>query len=257
MKPSTTLLFLILFFLASEATPPQPLGLIRADPKNVLKINLVPLLFKTYSIQYERTIFRNFSIGVQGGYNSELRLGTYINKVLDTVSNARLMAVRAKVTMTELSTSGNVYFTPEIRLYLSRKGAPNGFYIAPYLRFSTTNVNSTLIYKDSNNNNIPILFTGRMTSIHPGVLLGYQKSILKRLVVDFWLGGIQFGSSKATFDAEADFKKLDQQGFIDFVHDNFKYGSSTLTIANDAHAQMQYTGKSSGFRIGLCVGFRF
>ncbi len=245
-----------ILFKFTEAAPPQALGLVKGDPKNVLKINVVPLILKTYSFQYERIVFRNFSFCVQAGYNSEMRLGTYINRVLDTITNSNLIAARAKVSLTELSTSGNVYFTPEIRLYLSRKGAPNGFYIAPYLRFSTTNIHATLIYKDSMSAAMPIIFTGHMRSVHPGVLLGYQKSFLRRFVIDFWFGGIQFGRSKAVFNAEADFTKVDQQGLVSFVEDNIKLGTSTLAITNN-NAQMQYTGNSSGFRVGLCIGFRF
>lgn len=93
--------------------------------------------------------------------------------------------------------------------------------------------------------------------MQPGMLISYQKSLLKRIVFDFWLGGIQFGESKATFDAYANFKKVDKQGVINFIQDNFKYGTTEVKIDNDEHAQIAYTGNGGGLRFGLCVGFRF
>lgn len=257
MRSFITLCFLIFLFIGVNANPPQALGLMKGNPKNVLKMNLIPIAFKTYSFQYEHSFMRNLSMCLQVGYNSEMRLGTYINRILDTVSNDKLNAVRAKFSLTELSTTGNTYITPEIRIYLSRKGAPNGFYLAPYYRFTTSKVHATFNYKDSNNVDIPIVFTGNLNSVRPGVMVGYQKSFLKRLVVDFWLGGVQFGSSKASFDATSDFTKVDKEGVVQFVEDNFKYGNATVTIDSDTHAKLDYTGKTNGFRVGLCLGFRF
>lgn len=251
------LLFSLVEFSSIVARTPINSGKSDGDPKNSLKINLLPLFFQTYSVQYERRLLKNISFCVQGAYNSQMRLGTFINRVLDTVSDERLNIIRAKVSLSELSTTNSIYLTPEFRLYISRHGVPNGFYLAPYLRFSSTTVHAIFTYKDSSLSEIPILFTGQLSGIHPGVMFGYQKSFLKRIVVDFWFGGVQFGSSKASFDAYADFKKVDKQGLINFVQNNFKYGTSTLTIDSDEHALIQYLGKSSGFRIGLCVGFRF
>lgn len=257
MKIFTTLCLMLSLLILTNATPPQALKLMKGNPKNVLKMNLIPIAFKTYSFQYEHSFMRNLSLCLQVGYNSEMRLGTYINRILDTVSNDKLNAVRAKFSLTELSTTANTYITPEIRIYLSRKGAPNGFYLAPYYRFTTSKVHATFNYKDSNNVDIPIVFTGNLNSVRPGVMVGYQKSFLKRLVVDFWLGGVQFGSSKASFDATSDFTKVDKEGVVQFVEDNFKYGNATVTIDSDTHAKLEYTGKTNGFRVGLCLGFRF
>ncbi len=257
MKRSLILIFAFFYFIVSDATPPQVTGLHGKDLKNALKLNLPPFFFKTYSLQYERSMLRNFSACVQAGYNSQLHLGSYINQVMNNVPNKQLEKIRAKVSLTELYTTSNMYFTPELRLYISRKGSPHGLYIAPYLRFSSSRVYATFIYKDSNSAAIPIVFTGSLRSTHPGVMLGYQRSIFKRFVIDVWLAGLQFGSSKASFDANADFGKIDKQGFTDFVQDNFKYGDVTVTVDSDAHAKIDYSGKSYGFRSGIWVGFRF
>lgn len=73
-------------------------------------------------MQYERIMFKRFSLCLQAGYNKELRLGTYINRILDTVpATFRLQRSRARISLSELSTSGNMYVTPEVRIYLAVK----------------------------------------------------------------------------------------------------------------------------------------
>lgn len=257
MKSFLPIVFACLLCYTTMAIPPQAQGLTHKNHKNVLKINLLPIYFNIYSVQYERTFLRNFSIGVQAGYNDRLRLDPYINRVLDTVSNTNLIKVRSKVSLTELVTSSNMCLTPELRIYLSLKGAPNGFYIAPYYRFSSSKVDATFLYKDSNNTEVPITFKGTVGGMLPGAMLGFQKSFFKRFVIDFWLIGLQFGSTTAKFDAYADYDKIDKQGFINYVQANLKFGTATVTIDSDKHAHVDYTGKAVGFRTGFCLGFRF
>jgi hypothetical protein len=253
MKRSLLLIFALLLLGSAKAIPPQTEGLLLKKHKNVLKINLLPLYFKIYSLQYERTFLRNFSICLQAGYNAELRLDPYINRVLDTVSNANLIKVRSKVSLNELTISSNAYITPELRIYLSIRGAPNGFYIAPYLRFSSSTIHATFLYKDSNNAEIPITFKGKVSAMLPGAMFGYQQSFFKRIVIDFWLIGLQFGSTKASFDAYADYTKVDKQGFANFVQGNMKYGTATVNIDSNTHALLEYTGKLGSERVCVLV----
>ena len=164
MKRILLLVFTIIFLIQLHADPPQITGLIGKDLKNLLKINLPVLYFKTYSLQYERSFLRNFSACLQTVFNSKLILDPYLNKILDNVPDPKLQKVRAKVSLSELYTTNNTYFTPEIRIYLSIKGSPQGIYLAPYLRFSSSTVHATFLYKDSNNTDIPMVFKGKLNN---------------------------------------------------------------------------------------------
>ena len=224
--------------------------------KHVLKINVPPLLFNVYSVQYEHPFLRNFSWCVQAGYSNGLSLGTYINRVMDSKQNILLDKIKSNMNLKELYTTQSLYLTPEVRVYISRKGAPKGFYLAPYLRLSRSMMNAKFIYKDSNNVEKSILFSGHINGFNPGIMVGYQKVLLRHIVIDFWFGGVQFGSSTATLTANGDYTGVEKQGVTDFIQNNMKYGSATANF-NNSNASIDYKGKSASYRLGLCVGFCF
>ncbi len=247
MKKILFLLFAALVSLSSQAFN---------RPKHVLKLNVPPLLFHVYSAQYEHPFLRNFSWCVQAGYSNGLSLGTYIDRVMDSKQNILLDKIRSNMNLKELYTTQSLYLTPEVRVYISRKGSPNGFYLAPYLRLSRSNINAKFLYKDSNNVEKSILFTGHLNGFNPGVMVGYQKVLLRHIVIDFWFGGVQFGSSTATLTANGDYTGVEKQGVTDFIQNNMKYGTATASF-NNSNASIDYKGKSATYRLGLCIGFCF
>jgi hypothetical protein len=249
--------FYLLFLVhVSQATTPGPMkSRKKGEPKNVLKINLVPAFFKVYSFQYERVLKKHFSFCVQSGFGSEIRLSSQTNRFMDSVNSPGMQNTGAYLTFTELYTTRNFYFTPEFRLYL--KTAPKGLYLAPYYRLATSKLNGTFTYRDSDQVETPVKLTGNLNRFHPGVMLGYQRTFVKYLVLDLWILGYQFGNSRSTLDAHADFNKVSKEGFADFVSSNVKNGSASVTYTGNDHAAIRYTSRSYGGRIGVCIGFRF
>jgi hypothetical protein len=81
-------------------------------PKNIVKVNFLSPIVSTASLFYERVISESAS--VQLGF---LYTGAGIGSG-DTKTTIRGFAI-----------------TPEFRYYLSEKGAPQGFFVAPYLRY--------------------------------------------------------------------------------------------------------------------------
>jgi len=225
-------------------------------PKNVIKINLAPVFLKTISLQYERTFLRNFSLCLQFGQSGDMSMGVFMNRYLDSRQNETLEKIRSTITMKKLYTSGSTYITPELRLYLSLRGAPKGVYIAPYYRIATTKLHAEFMYQDSNSVSQPVNFEGRLNGFYPGVMLGYQKTLLRFITMDVWLGGVQWGSSKATLEATGDFHTINKQGVRDFLQDNVKDGSADVTI-EDNKITANYNGKTIGFRFGFCIGIAF
>jgi hypothetical protein len=96
---------LFLPVLAQDDTKESP-------EKNVLKVNLLPLIIKTGSIFYERELTKNLS--------GQLGVG-YLNYKFDNLSFSGL------------------FLTPEVRIY-PRGNAIDGFYVAPYGRFQQLNL---------------------------------------------------------------------------------------------------------------------
>jgi hypothetical protein len=225
-------------------------------PSNLVKINLPPLFLRTVSVQYERTFLRNFSGCVQVGQSRELSMNTLMNRYIGSAQSETLKKINSSITFDKLYTTGSTYFTPELRLYLSLKGAPKGFYLSGYYRIATTKVHADFSYRDSANSSSTVNMEGRLNGFFPGAMLGYQKQFLHFFTMDIWLAGVQWGSSKATFEATGDFHSINKEGVKEFIESNMKNGSASVTM-NDQKITADYTGKSLGFRFGFCLGIAF
>ncbi|GAA4455949.1 hypothetical protein GCM10023189_24410 [Nibrella saemangeumensis] len=120
--------------------------------QSVLKANLISPFFRTANVSFEKVIKQDRSLQV-GFYYTGLRY-----------KNTRF----------------NGYgVTPEYRMYLSvdRKDAPQGFYLAPFLRyqqFSLTQVDTRV--------------GGSLTTYGGGVTAGYQALFSDRITLDAFLG---------------------------------------------------------------------
>ena len=98
---------------------------------NIVKLNLMGLPLKNFSFQYERVITKRLSVAVgirtmpTGSLPFANSFATQVGDG-DPELEANIRAVKV----------GNFAVTPEVRLYLSRKGYGRGFYIAPYYRYA-------------------------------------------------------------------------------------------------------------------------
>ena len=123
-----------------------------AQPTNAIKINLLSPVARTFNIAYEHAINENGS----------LQLGFYYTGV--------------KVSDTKLSGWG---VTPEYRFYLSSTPAPNGFYVAPFLRYNSFTA------QDNSNNTVN---KATVTQFGGGVVVGRQWVFKERVTFDMFIG---------------------------------------------------------------------
>lgn len=82
-------------------------------PHNLIKVNLTALLFKSYSIQYERVLNRKFSIAVQYRTMPETGIpfkSTVLKLVGDDDADTKKIIEDFRIS--------NFAITPEVRLYL-------------------------------------------------------------------------------------------------------------------------------------------
>jgi len=121
-----------------------------AQEKNVLKVNTLALIIGTGSIFYERKVSELVSAQMGVGYMN-YNLG-------------------------ETKFSGLI-LTPEARFYV-RKNAIDGFYIAPYLRYSQYK------YNDEEGTD-----EGSFTSMGGGAAFGMQWIMKKGFTMDLFFGG--------------------------------------------------------------------
>ena len=119
-----------------------------AQKSNVLKINIFSPIASTLNLQYERKISGNGSF----------QLGFYY----------------AGFTIGDTKFSG-IGITPEYRFYLSDTEAPQGVYVAPFVRYQDFTV--------SNGSD-----KGTITTMGGGLIIGKQWIFKEKIALDIFLG---------------------------------------------------------------------
>jgi hypothetical protein len=127
-------------------------------PKNVVKLNILSLAVGTGSVFYERIIAEHMSVQLGLSYTS--------------ISNDWLLDMRYK----------GYSITPEFRYYLSSIEAPRGFFVAPFARYRSAEVTSSI---SRNGREIPA--NGKISAYGAGVMIGGQ-IIGKRLSAEAFVG---------------------------------------------------------------------
>lgn len=137
------ILAIIAFVVAANAAMAQ---------SNAIKINLLSPVARTFNIAYERALNENGSF----------QLGFFYTG--------------AKVGDVKIDGFG---ITPEYRVYLSQTPAPNGFYVAPFLRYIKFNA------EDKTDNSVN---KAEVTQIGGGVVVGRQWVFKERVTFDMFIG---------------------------------------------------------------------
>jgi hypothetical protein len=119
---------------------------------SAIKINLLSPVARTINLAFERAISEDGSIQVGFFYTG------------------------AKIGDTKIDGFG---ITPEYRIYLSQSPAPNGFYVAPFLRY----VNFKAENKTDNSTD-----KATVTQFGGGVVVGRQWVFKERVTFDLFIG---------------------------------------------------------------------
>jgi len=109
------------------------------DKNNIIEVNLGSLLFKELCLSYERVVGEKQSI--------KINIPIYFKRDINTIGSAYnfnnfLIVTQDGETITkndfnDLAYISGIGISPEYRFYLTNKGAPRGFYLAPQLSFRT------------------------------------------------------------------------------------------------------------------------
>ena len=233
----------------------KPTALVK-QPFNFFKINLTGLILKNFSFQYERVLSKKISVAI--GYRT-MPSGTipFKNSVIKNIAGNEPDSVKAKLEKLRFS---NFAITPEVRIYLSKKGYGHGFYVAPFYRYASyTLAGITFNYEGSPGNNGSVAMSGTLTSHTAGILLGLQQNIGKYVCLDLWLVGPQYGAASGDFSGVSSVP-IDAAGQADLKRriDDISLPFTTKTVNVSANgANLKLDGGWGGMRAGLCVGVRF
>ncbi len=214
---------------------------------NCIKINPTSLLFRTLNVQYERVIHPHMTVALQVRYT--------IPKIYD---GSILSSDNTSFTELKLS---SLCITPEFRYYVNE--AMRGFYVAPYLRYRTVNLdfNFPVPYNGALSKG---LFNGGMNSYGGGLMIGVHKPLGNNFSMDIFIVGLQYmhNSAKINGDYNLNLSATEQQDLLNSINNDLKevkrYVKDLSTSVGPNSAKVSGTFNSIGFRgFGVNFGYRF
>src|SRR5688572_5209106 len=132
----------------------------KGHQRNFVKLNLTSLALKNYSVQYERVINKTISLAISFRTMPGTTL-PFKNKILQIIGDEDKETAEI---LNSLQLS-NFAFTPEMRIYVGRKGYGRGFYIAPFYRYASFKVDQFIFnYENSLGEENNISLSGKLTA---------------------------------------------------------------------------------------------
>ena len=223
---------------------------------NVIKINLSSsILTEHYLIQYERALNLNRSIGIGIGISSSVDL-PFKSNLLDQFGD-NLDARRA----IETTKFDKLTITPEYRFYLNKKGAPIGFYLATFVRYTKFSFTGDYVFTPSNDTLHTAKVKGNLNGVGVGAMLGVQWAIGKVITIDWWMVGPFIGVQNGEFNGTSDMSDMSASDKAKLESDieavDIPFWKIDATVGNDV-INAKISGPFVGVRMfGVCLGVRF
>ncbi len=238
---------------------------------NILKINVASLVFKNISFQYERKVSTRISVAANVHFIPYGKLPFLTT--LENITDESLVGSNG-----DIPKLGSFGITPEMRYYIGKKGALQGFYLAPFINYTNYKSEFPVDFKVSGVM-LTSLFSGNISTLTGGLMLGAQWKLSKSFYLDWWIIGPNYGKAKG--DVNATYASLNNDGKAALVGqiENIKSGllgyygeknfSTIKPIPLFSKAIDSYTVESSSAQIktnapwaglrgfGLNLGFRF
>jgi hypothetical protein len=261
MKKITLALVVIVFnfFIASAqtATTVTDNAIVQNNeslvPLNNVKLSITSLIFKNFQFQYERSLTKR--IGVVIGYSfipkGDVPFKSQLEELTASNSDSKNMFTNAEL--------GYTAITPEVRFYLG-KGYGKGFYIAPFyrnLKYDIRKVNFTYTNQLGGQDDIDL--GGKLSANTFGLQFGAQFNLGEHLILDWWIAGPHYGTSKGDFVGVSDrtltqFEQDELQKELDKIDLPL---SDVNAKANANGATVKISGPWAGIRSGISLGYRF
>jgi hypothetical protein len=222
--------------------------------KSIVKVNLSSIALSHYSLQYEYVLNNRQSIALGLGVSPREGL-PFKQTLLDNFGeNADARSAIESTTFSKFT------ITPEYRFYLGKKGAPSGFYIAPFARYTNMSFDNDYTYTPSSGEKHVAHVTGKFNGIGGGVMVGSQWLLSSRVTLDWWIAGPFIGTMKADFHGTDDMSDMTPQDKAELENDiesvDIPLWEIDATVGNNT-IDAKLTGPFYGIRaFGISLGLR-
>ncbi len=152
---------------------------------NVVKWNVASLFAANVSLNYERVVYKNWTINLHTSYLFQRKLPMFITERIWKNDDGQ-----QRITVGQPKFSG-FGLTPEVRYYFTGKSdrpAPSGMYAALYLRIRSYSGKMAVNYKDTGGFDTDLEGEVRYYALRPGFQWGYQWLINRRFSIDGFFG---------------------------------------------------------------------
>lgn len=217
------------------------------EAEHVVKLNVAALGFRNISLQYEKPFHEKMSAG--------LGVRIQIPRVLPSIvggTEEGTGSIESRLTGYAL--------TPEFRFYPGSKGAPKGFYIAPYLRYTNWKISTESTYIDANNVTQNYDLTGKFTGIGGGLMIGMQWLVGDKFSIDWWIMGGHYGTAKTTLKGKNEDGSWSLQEQADIAAEleayNVPFGTTSYEVTSK-DVEFNWHMPFLGLRPGLALGWAF
>lgn len=231
---------------------------------NAVKLNPLGIIaYRNIPLYYERAIIGPVAISAGFGYKIPTKVGgAYGSAIENVMNNLGGEADFGKIK--------GFSVTPELKFYVGEKGAPNGFYIAPYFRYSKYTLNMSA---SGTNPTDSVFYQADValayTNIGGGIQLGAQWILGDHFALDWFFFGPGYMSHVLTVDVQSNVVSSSQwDEWEQEFEDDVKAEVVNVPVVGGFLDNFQATSKSNGFdakmpfgfpnwRFGLSLGYAF
>ncbi len=227
------------------------------NPKNnMIKMNVVPLIWGSGSLSYERKIVGRLVAGITVNYRPES--GAPFKRTLQKVFENDEKDGDSTFAIEQLRYS-NFSVAPEVKLYLGKKGAFSGFYVAFFGKAENTKLDYAYQFEALTliGQNPELSLTGNVKARSGGLYFGVQWHLGKQFYLDWQIIGANYGTGDLDISAHRNLTPKEQEELQAFAED-LKESFDKLTFeVNDKGIKMKGKMPWLGLRTGLSIGYRF
>lgn len=220
------------------------------EQPNLVKINVLPLVAGNLSLEYERPIAPK--ITVNGTLSWRPKTGLPFKSLIKKM-------VGEETAMFDGAKLGAFSLTPEIRFYMKDKGNFKGFYIAPYIKYSSYSLSLDLPIEELNDQVTGVIpASGHLNAFTFGFAIGSQWKLSDAVYLDWRILGPGYGFSNGKIIGRKDLSPNEQAVLRDEISGIEDVPVMKLTYDVDENGvTINSKGPFAGIRTALSIGYRF
>lgn len=154
------------------------------------------MAFRNIAVQYERKISKKTSFAIAAHLLPFGKL-PYPGLVSDIADVKNVEFNKANI--------GAFGIIPEFRFYPGRKGALRGFYLGAFINYAQYKTDLPINY-----NNKTGIFNGKISTVTGGLQIGVQSKLSRKIVLDIWILGPNYGASSGNLVFKGDLEEMEQ-----------------------------------------------